>query len=52
VILALGGSEILNLFEMDAVLLLGVAGAGAFLSVLTSLTTVKLGATNSPSAIA
>jgi hypothetical protein len=52
VILALGGSEILNLFEMDAVLLLGVAGAGAFLSVLTSLTTVKLGATDSPSAIA
>ena len=51
VILALGGSEILNLFAMDAVLLLGVAGAGAFLSVLTSLTTVNLGASNSPSAI-
>ncbi len=51
VILALGGSEILNLFEMEALLLLGVAGAGAFLSVLTSLTTVGVGAPNSPSAI-
>ncbi len=51
VILALGASEGLNLFEMDAMLLLGAAGAGAVLSVLTSLTTANVGAFGSPSAI-
>ncbi len=51
VILALGASEGLDLFEMDLLLLLGAAGAGALLSILTSLTTVSVGASNSPSAI-
>jgi len=51
VILALGASEGLDLFEMDLLLLLGAAGAGALLSVLTSLTTVNIGASNSPSSI-
>ncbi len=51
VILALGASEGLDLFEMDLLLLLGAAGAGALLSVLTSLTTVGVGASGSPSAI-
>lgn len=51
VILALGASEGLDLFEMDLLLLLGAAGAGAVLSVLTSLTTISIGASNSPSAI-
>ncbi len=51
VILALGASEVLDLFTMDFMLLLGAAGAGAFLSVLTSLTTITVGASGSPSAI-
>ncbi len=51
-LLALGGSEVLNLFTMDFGLLLGAYGAGAILSLLTSIATVKLGATDSPSAIA
>ncbi len=51
VILALGASEVLDLFTMDFMLLLGAAGTGALLSVLTSLTTVSIGATGSPSAI-
>ena len=51
VILALGASEGLNLFDLDAVLLLGAAGAGALLSVLTSLSTFGFGASGSPSAI-
>ncbi len=51
VILALGASEVLNLFTMDFGLLLGAAGAGALLSVLTSLSTVSVGAPGSPSAI-
>ncbi len=51
VILALGASQGLNLFDMDAVLLIGAAGAGALLSVLTSLVSVKVGASDSPSAI-
>ena len=51
VILALGASEGLDLFEMDLLLLLGAAGAGSVLSVLTSLTTISIGASNSPSAI-
>lgn len=51
VILALGASEGLNLFEMDLLLLFGAYGAGALLSVLTSLATVGVGASDSPSAI-
>ena len=51
VTLALGGSEILNLFEMDLLLLAGAYGAGALLSVVTSLATVGIGASDSPSAI-
>ncbi len=51
VILALGASQGLNLFTMDFGLLVGAAGAGALLSVLTSLATVGVGASNSPSAI-
>jgi hypothetical protein len=51
VILALGASEVLDLFAMDFMLLLGAAGAGGLLSVLTSLTTIRVGATGSPSAI-
>lgn len=51
VILALGASQGLDLFEMDFLLLVGAAGAGTLLSVLTSLTTVSVGASDSPSAI-
>ncbi len=51
VILALGASQGLDLFDMDAALLLGAAGAGALLSVLTSLVSVNVGATSSPSVI-
>lgn len=53
VVLALGASEGLDLFTMDFVLLLGAYGAGALLSVLTSLSTVAVGvgAPGSPSAI-
>ena len=51
VILALGASEGLDLFTMDFGLLVGAYGAGALLSVLTSLATVRIGAPNSPSAI-
>ena len=51
VILALGASEGLDLFTMDFGLLVGAYGAGALLSVLTSLATVRVGASNSPSAI-
>lgn len=51
VILALGASEGLDLFTMDFGLLVGAAGAGALLSVLTSLATVGVGASGSPSAI-
>ncbi len=51
VVLALGASEVLNLYTMDFGLLVGAYGAGALLSVLTSLATVRIGASNSPSAI-
>ncbi len=51
VILALGASQGLDLFTMDFGLLVGAAGAGALLSVLTSLATVSVGAGDSPSAI-
>ncbi len=51
VTVALGGSEVLNLFEMDFLLLVGAFGAGALLSVMTSLGTMRIGASNSPSAI-
>lgn len=51
VVLALGASEGLNLFEMDFLILVGAYGAGALLSVLTSLATVRVGASDSPSAI-
>ncbi len=51
VVLALGASEVLNLYTMDFGLLVGAFGAGVLLSVLTSLATVRVGAPNSPSAI-
>ena len=51
VVLAIGAAEGLNLFLLDFGLLVGAFGAGALLSVLTSVTTVRIGATNSPSAI-
>lgn len=51
VILALGASEGLDLFTMDFGLLVGAYGAGVLLSVLTSLATVRIGVSNSPSAI-
>jgi len=50
-LLALGASEGFNLFEMDLLILLGAYGAGALISVLTSLATVRVGASDSPSAI-
>ncbi len=49
VVLALGGG--INLYEMNVTILLGAAGAGALLSLLTSLATVGVGAAGSPSAI-
>ncbi len=45
------GDGVLNAFDMDWQIGLGVALGGAVFSLLTSLATVKLGATNSPSAI-
>lgn len=45
------GDGVLDAFNMDYQLGLGVALGGAVFSLLTSIATVKLGATNSPSAI-
>jgi hypothetical protein len=45
------GDGVLDAFTMDYQLGLGVALGGAVFSLLTSIATVKLGATDSPSAI-
>jgi hypothetical protein len=51
VALVLTGSEVFSLFEMDFLLLIGAYGTGAFYSVVTSIATVRIGASGSPSAI-
>jgi hypothetical protein len=50
-LLAVGAAEGFNLFALDFATFGGFVAGGAFLSVLTSLATIKVGAEDSPSAI-
>lgn len=48
---ALGGGELLSLYDMNAGTLLGVAGGAAVLSILTSLASRQVGDKDSASVV-
>lgn len=51
ILLAIGSSELFNLFTLDASTILGYFLGGVALSVLTSIATAGIGSKDSPSAV-